>query len=472
VFGLRYIGREVQRRPRQAILTALGLALGIGLVVTVTAMSTGIHRAQNKVLEQVSGVGTDMTASVPAKQGSGPGPGGAITIGGKDGPQPGESFSKDVFISPANATFDASKVDQARGLTGVSDAAGGLTLIGLHLEGTVPKIQPGSGGAAGGFIGSGGGPTLGQGSVESRPFTVQGVDVAHPDLGPLTRDLVTSGRTFTPADAASNVAILEQGYARARKLKVGSTISFKGQKYRVVGLAKSPLSGQGANVYLPLAKAQALAGMKGKVNQVFARASSQDGVAGVASALAATIKGAKVTTAKDLADRVSGSLVDASSLASRLGTGLAVVSLLGAFAIASLLTLSGVARRVREFGTLKAIGWQRRRVMAQVLGGSLLLAVLGGAIGIGLGIAGAAGVKALFPALQATVAGPASNVPLTPDLAQSASNVLKVAISAPVDVGLMLAAIGLAVVGGLVAGGFGAWRAARLRPAEALRYVE
>jgi hypothetical protein len=47
-----------------------------------------------------------------------------------------------------------------------------------------------------------------------------------------------------------------------------------------------------------------------------------------------------------------------------------------------------------------------------------------------------------------------------------------VTLGAPVDATLILAAIGLAVLGGLFAGAVGGGRAARLRPAEALRSVE
>ena len=45
-------------------------------------------------------------------------------------------------------------------------------------------------------------------------------------------------------------------------------------------------------------------------------------------------------------------------------------------------------------------------------------------------------------------------------------------LGAPVDVGLVLQALLLAVAGGLIAGTLGGLRAARLRPADALRSVE
>ena len=47
----------------------------------------------------------------------------------------------------------------------------------------------------------------------------------------------------------------------------------------------------------------------------------------------------------------------------------------------------------------------------------------------------------------------------------------EIVLSAPLTLWVVVAAVGLAVLGGLVAGAFGGWRAARLSPAEALRSV-
>jgi putative ABC transport system permease protein len=55
--------------------------------------------------------------------------------------------------------------------------------------------------------------------------------------------------------------------------------------------------------------------------------------------------------------------------------------------------------------------------------------------------------------------------------AQVAAATTDVVLQAPVTVGVILVAVGLSVLGGLLAGAFGGWRAARLRPAEALRSI-
>ena len=149
---------------------------------------------------------------------------------------------------------------------------------------------------------------------------------------------------------------------------------------------------------------------------------------------------------------------------------------LTAFLIASLLTLSSVTKRVREFGTLKALGWSQRLVVRQVTGESLIGELLGGALGVVLGVIGALIVGAFAPSLEATVAsgategGPRIIGPFGQGAVEQTAT--EVALEAPVSVPLILAAVGLALLGGLIAGAVGSLRAARLRPADALRHID
>ena len=212
------------------------------------------------------------------------------------------------------------------------------------------------------------------------------------------------------------------------------------------------------------------------------RADSTDDVAAVEKSIKATMSGASVTTASDLADRVGGSLKDAKNLSGKLGTALTIVALVAAFLIATLLTLSSVTKRIRELGTLKALGWPGRTVVRQVTGESVLQGALGGVLGALIGIGGAALVTALAPTLEATVAGPSGGTGPRPGpgggaifgLGQAAvtSGTEKISLDAPVDLGLIALAIGLALLGGLIAGSAGGLRASRLRPADALRHID
>ena len=66
-----YVFRELRRRHRQALLTAMGLAVGVALVVAVTAYAAGVGKAQDQVLQSLYGVGTDITVSPAAEDGAG-----------------------------------------------------------------------------------------------------------------------------------------------------------------------------------------------------------------------------------------------------------------------------------------------------------------------------------------------------------------------------------------------------------------
>ena len=124
-------------------------------------------------------------------------------------------------------------------LNNVAAAAGGLTLTDRTVTGTVPAFNTGgSGGGAGsaaaavGGGGTGGGGFTGGGTstFSTNSFTVNGVDIANGELGPLSTGTVSSGRTFTTADSAKDVALVDASYATTKKLKVGCTIAVGNSK--------------------------------------------------------------------------------------------------------------------------------------------------------------------------------------------------------------------------------------------------
>jgi putative ABC transport system permease protein len=261
-------------------------------------------------------------------------------------------------------------------------------------------------------------------------------------------------------------------------------------KFKIVGIVTQPQASSPPQVYIPLARAQALAtdpatgkSMQGEVNTVYVAAASASGIAAVSKEIRHLLPQATVTSSADLAGEITGSAGSAAKLAGDLGKWLAVLVLIAAFAVASLLTMAAVARRVPEFGTLKALGWRSRRIVGQLLGESVATGVIGGLIGVGLGFAGVAIIDKIAPKLIATLpsasaaasglqtqtAGPGSG-PVASGSAVSHATIA-VPMSASVTIGAILLAVLLAVAGGLLAGSFGGWRAARLRPAAALARV-
>jgi ABC-type antimicrobial peptide transport system permease subunit len=488
MFFLTYMLAELRRRSGRTVLTALGLALGVGLVVTVNALSTGLDRAQAEVLEPLTGVGTDMTVSRPIDF-SPPSSGGFPTLsdeerqqlraengGGRFGlrnlGEPGEKFSRDDFVSTAQLSFPASEVTGMRGIDDVRAAAGGLTLNSIHIEGTVPEER----GAPRVFTAPaepGSNQTVGPDNIDATSLSVSGVDQTVKALGAITPGQVTSGRFFSPGTARE--AILNESYASRQNLGVGDNVTLGGKKFVVVGIAETPLGGQSSDLYVKLDQLQALSDRAGRVNTAYVRAQSSDDVGKVAASIESMLDGASVTTAEDLADRVAGTLVDAKNLAGSLGTALVVVGLLSAFLIASLLTLSSVTKRIRELGTLKALGWSQRLVVRQVTGESLLVGLLGGVLGVVTGVGGAFLAATFAPTLDATVSAGTDGGPrLFGPFGQGAveSTATEVALDAPVSVALIVGAVGLALLGGLIAGAVGCLRAARLRPADALRHID
>lgn len=307
-----------------------------------------------------------------------------------------------------------------------------------------------------------------QTDITSTTYTIGGVDLTQTDIGIVTPALVTDGRYLRKAGEA----LVTQTYASRERLNVGSTIDLNGTDFRVVGLVRAPLGSQTADVYVPLGQLQKLSSQKGQVNVVLVRASSGDDVASVQESIDAKFPRADVAGARDVADRISGSLVDAAKLSHRLGVVLAALAALTAFLIALLLTLSSVGKRIREIGTLKALGWKQRVVVRQILGESLAQGLAGGLIGVVLGVAVATLIGAVGPTLTASSSsgGGSDFFGLGDATARTVTD--QVALTAPVALTILLLGLLVAILGGLVAGAAGGWRAARMRPADALRQVE
>ena len=191
------------------------------------------------------------------------------------------------------------------------------------------------------------------------------------------------------------------------------------------------------------------------MNVVLVRADDSDSVGGVEKNIKTAYAQAEVASAKDVAGTISGSLVDAANLSHSLGLALSIVAAVGAFLLAALLALSSVGKRVRELGTLKALGWTQRKVVRQIAGESLATGVLGGVVGVVLGIGVAGLVGAFGPTLTASSTNwRRGSLFGVEQAARTTSDA--VSLSAPVGIPILLAGFALAVIGGLLAGAAGA----------------
>jgi putative ABC transport system permease protein len=550
MFYARYLRAELLRRRGRTILTLLGLALGVGLVITISSLSNGLDEAQQTTLDPLAGIGTDLTVTRAAQQD--PGDGGPGGGGGRDLVEanssvvtdlsklgkPGTQFVHDFFLPGTQLTFAQSQAKQIAELDGVAAVSAGLTLQAVHQEGKVPKIvarvQTGGdrididrqitpptpaaatklqaclstlgvtrqGGAQQqpGLGGSDGGPAAGnraafaqclparlrrfratittpretleqvlnppQTDIKSRSYTIGGVQTNDSTMGLVTAAQVTKGRFLRPG----HEALLSATYAARQKLDVGSKLDLNGTTFTVVGLVTPPLGGQSVDVYVPLAQLQALAGLKGLVNVVLVRANDSSSVDATQKLIEKQYSQAQVASSKQVADRISGSLVDAANLSHNLGLMLAIVAAASAFLLAALLALTSIGKRVRELGTLKALGWSQRMVVRQVAAESFAQGVLGGILGVALGLLAAGAIGVFGPTLTASSTTGGGSIFGVEQIAQTTSQ--GVSLAAPVSLTILLLGFALSLFGGLLAGTAAALRAARLRPADALRTVE
>ncbi|UXZ56778.1 ABC transporter permease [Curtobacterium sp. Arg-1] len=508
---LTYLRRELTNRKKQTVIIAIGMALAIALVVIVSSISGGVQAAQSSVLQSVYGVGTDITVTKTAT---------ASTNGGRPSFDFGSRSDSDddsgstdlsqsrLAVARGTSTLNAANLSTITSTDGVKAATGVLTLENSTFSGQVQQQSTDDSstdsssdsttqqGPPSGDTGGGGG--FGGGSFSVDSFTVTGIPVSGATVGPLTSTELTKGRTFAAKDAGKDVVVLDASYAKSESKAVGDTVDIGGTDFTVIGIVSSTGSASttGSNTYIPLDTAQALADLDGKVTSISVSAESSSDVSTIKSALQAKLPSATVSTEADLASSVSGSLSTASSLVANLGTWLSIVVLAAAFLIAILFTISGVTRRTREFGTLKAIGWSNGRITRQVAGESLVQGLIGGVLGAAAGLIGILVVNVISPTISASAssttgggAGGGGGMPGGAATAAAGSgttggapaggfgggastaSTTDVVLHAPVTVEVILLAIGLAILGGLIAGALGGWRASRLRPAEALRSV-
>lgn len=488
-----YLRRELSGRRKQTAIIASGMALAIALVIIVNSVAAGVKSAQSQVLESVYGVGTDISVTqTPTAPGEGEGGPGRFEFGSGDGETTDGSTALStsrLTSGPGSATMASSTLDTVLGIENVKAAAATLALTNMTFSGEIPdrsqtQAAPGTEQAAptGGSDGAGGS------AFDVNSFSVLGLDPAGAAVGPLSAVELADGRGLDAADAGQANAVLDAAYATTEELVVGDTIDIGGTTFTIVGLvsATSGDAATAANVYIPLDMAQSISGQTDMISNIYVQAESATDIAQVQADIETALPDTTVSTQEDLASSVSGSLATASSLLSNLGLWLSFAVLAAAFLIAILFTISGVTRRTREFGTLKAIGWSNKRIVGQVAGESVVQGLIGGVVGAAVGLAGVIVINVIAPTLSGgassstgRMAGPAMQAGADvaapggfggPPGTQTQA-LTEITLNAPVSIDIILIAIALSITGGLIAGAMGGWRAAHLSPAEALRSV-
>ena len=457
---LHYIWRELRRRHRQALLTAMGLAVGVGLVVAVTAYASGVSRAQSQVLHSLYGVGTDISVTRTAKL-SQAGPQSFAMNPGSSSKQ-GKAFSRSAVHSAPGSSRWPQQGQPDRRAGGCERAVGALTLTSMNVSGKFAKasrralratarVRPAPAASAPAAPAA----RRRRPRPRRRPSPVVVLPVGRrrePDQH-RAAELHGSGERphLLELGDDTHVAVLSQSYAKQNKYVVGSTIKISGTKYTVIGLVTSAASGSSiSDVYIPLQLAQTLSGNTGKVNQVYVQAERLERHQQRQERDPARAPKATVTTAADLAGQVSGSLKSASQLAGTLGKWLSVAALAASFAVAACSRsppcpgACASSARSKPLAGGDAGSWARS--WAKPRGGSGRRPV-----GVVMVLVGAVAIARLSPALKATVGqtGRAESAALRAALRAGPADRHRAPRPRRVSLRLVALAVVLALAGGL-----------------------
>jgi putative ABC transport system permease protein len=257
---------------------------------------------------------------------------------------------------------------------------------------------------------------------------------------------VAQGRFLNAATAKEPVAVLGGGAAQflgIDRVYSGERIWVGGQWFYVVGILNpAALTPEiDTSVLVGFSAAHTYLGLDGHPSTIYVRTQT-DEAAAVQSVLAATAN-PEAPNQVDVS-QPSAALVaraDAQSALNGLFLGLGAVALLvGAVGVANIMVISVLERR-GEIGLRRALGATKGNVRTQFLTEAILLALLGGAVGVGLGI--------VATTIYASSKGWAIVIPA---LAWAGG-------------------LGAAVLIGAAAGLLPALRAARMPPTDALRTV-
>ena len=233
----------------------------------------------------------------------------------------------------------------------------------------------------------------------SRPSASTRPDPLFIEIGIQPADLaafgvtVIAGRPYAP-DATDEV-MLGWRAAEDRGLHVGDRFAANGTVNTVVGIYSTGVSYGDLGAMFPLPAIQAFNRVPGSVTLVFVKVAKGYSVAHVQADLSAAHP--ELTTIRTAAQfgRADRNIVFLKAAV----TGSTILALfIGAIIVANTMLLS-LFERTREFGLLRAIGWARGRVVVLVVSESLLLALVGSGVGVGLSFAATTVLEAL-PALD------------------------------------------------------------------------
>ena len=394
----------------RAVLTMLGVIIGVAAVIALLALGSGLQRL---VVEQFQGLGSNLI----------------FVFAGTTSPE------RNVRVPPELTNEDVAAIADSLNVPAATAVAAEFTRNAVIIS---------SGASHDGFA--------------------SGVTANYPAV---RNARVTLGSFFDEADveARSRVAVLGANtYATLFHSQdpIGQRIRINGVSFEVIGVMEKRGAGLGARdddkVYVPLSTAQRRLFppppntiRRVELTVIDIQIVDQSSIAPAIDQVTAVLRQRHNLTYQDSnftiltqEDFIATFATITRALTLFLGAIAAISLLVGGIGIMNIMLVS-VTERTREIGLRKAVGARRRDIMIQFLIEALALSVIGGAIGIGLG---AALSRLGTSFLQRVASGSQAQV-------EPRAVVLATLTS-------------LAV--GIIFGLYPAVRAARLNPIDALRY--
>jgi putative ABC transport system permease protein len=345
----------------RSLLTVLGIAIGVAAVVLLTAIGEGIHRF---VLAEFTQFGSNLISIAPGKTNT-MGLSGAVVSN----------------VRPL-ALADARALARVPGVTAVGPMVQGNAAVEATLES----------------------------GVRTRRSMVLGVGSQVPQVWQMSPAI---GR-FLPPEEEGARALVVLGATLARELfgavsPLGARVRIGGEPFRVIGVMapKGQMLGFDLDdtVFIPVERALAMFDRESLMSVDLLYATDQDGdaVAARARELLKRRHGAEdfTITTQDQMLEVLGSVLDVLTAAVGALGGISLA--VGGVGILTIMMIA-VGERRREIGLLRALGAGQGQILALFLGEAVLLASLGGLVGLFVGASGAWALGASVPALPVQVA--------------------------------------------------------------------
>jgi putative ABC transport system permease protein len=248
---------------------------------------------------------------------------------------------------------------------------------------------------------------------------------------------VTGGFVFHEGHdlAEPNDIIVDDVYAKSKKIKLGQTIHVLEHDFHVVGIVEH---GKGARLFVFLSTLQDMAGARDKASVFFIKCDRTDHTAAVIDEIRQLLPRYEIRPLKDFISLMTSSNLPGLGAFINVMIGIAVVI---GFLVIFLSMYTTIIERTREIGVLKALGASKPYIVRIILSETTLLCATGVVGGIALSFLMRSIFIKIFPTLT---------ILITP------SWILRAGL--------------IAVVGGLLGAAYPAWIASRKDPVEALAY--